>query len=178
MKAGVLPDTVERLLFTAGSSAGFFIFIVLLVRLMGKRTTSQMNNFDWIIMITVGSIVASGILLPNVSLAGAAVAILVLAACQWLTTHLALRSQSFRRVVRAEPRLLVRNGMYLREAMRQERVALPEVEAKLREAGLVDVSEAGWVVLETNGAMSIIPRHQQGAARSGTVQEFGSERSR
>lgn len=41
----------------------FYILIVLAVRLFGKRSTAQLNNFDWIINITVGSLVASGILL-------------------------------------------------------------------------------------------------------------------
>ncbi|MBZ6378402.1 DUF421 domain-containing protein [Pacificimonas flava] len=151
-----------RLFEIAAGAAIFYLYIVLIVRLMGKRTTSQMNSFDWIINITVGSIAASGILLKNVSFFGALLAIAVLALCQWLTTKLAMNSALFRRVLKAEPRLLVHKGRFLRDAMARERVSEDEIMAKLREQGMSRVGDANWVVLETYGAMSVIPREQIG----------------
>ena len=48
----------ERNLSIIASSLYFYVLVVALVRLMGKRTTAQMNNFDWIINVAVGSLVA------------------------------------------------------------------------------------------------------------------------
>ena len=49
-------ESWDRLQNVAIAAVFFYAFIVLLVRVLGKRTTSQMNNFDWIITIAVGSL--------------------------------------------------------------------------------------------------------------------------
>ncbi len=86
----------ERNLSIIASSLYFYVLVVALVRLMGKRTTAQMNNFDWIINVAVGSLVASGILFKNVPVMGATAAILTIAICQWLLTWLSNSHQSRR----------------------------------------------------------------------------------
>ena len=95
-----------HVLSIAISAAFFFVFIVVLVRVIGKRSTSQLNNFDWIINITVGSLAASGILLRDVHLLDAALAIAVLAGLQMLTTWSVLRSDLASKIVKAQPVLL------------------------------------------------------------------------
>ena len=45
----------------------FYILVIVMVRVVGKRTISEFNNFDWIINFAVGSLAASGILLRNVA---------------------------------------------------------------------------------------------------------------
>lgn len=66
----------------------FYILIIVMVRVVGKRTTNEFNNFDWIINVTVGSLATSGTLLREVVSIGAIAAIVVLPACQFVTTSL------------------------------------------------------------------------------------------
>jgi len=139
-------------------SAFFFVLIVALVRLLGKRTTSQMNNFDWIISITVGSLAASGILLKDVVMADAFTAIIILAALQYATTKLVLRSDAVASLVKAQPTLLTHRGSFLKDAMETERVSENEIMAVLRSHGMRNVEDANWVILETNGEMTVIPK--------------------
>lgn len=75
-----------RLAEVSANAFLFYVLIVVMVRVVGKRTTSELNNFDWIINVAVGSLAASGILLRNVATLDAVAAIVVLAACQFLTT--------------------------------------------------------------------------------------------
>ncbi|MSU91651.1 DUF421 domain-containing protein [Rhodobacteraceae bacterium 2CG4] len=133
-----------RLQSIAVGSVFFFVFIVALMRLSGKRTTGQMNNFDWIITVAIGSLASSGILLKNVSIADAALAMVLLAALQSATTWLALRSPRFAGLVKPHPRILAEDGRYLREALRAERVTEAEVRAKLRAHGMTRLSEANF----------------------------------
>lgn len=136
----------------------FYFLIVVLVRILGKRTTSQMNNFDWIINIAVGSLAASGILLSNVAILDATAAILVLATLQWGTTWLVVRSKLVTKLVKAEPTLLTHKGEYLEDAMRRTRVTEEEICSALRNQGITDPAGANWVVLETDGTLSVIPK--------------------
>ncbi|MBX7493316.1 DUF421 domain-containing protein [Qipengyuania sp. 1NDW9] len=145
---------------TAVSAVLFYIFIVFLVRLTGKRSTSQLNNFDWIINITVGSLAASGILLDSVPALRALVAISVIMALQYLLTRAVLKFDWLAQLIKASPTMLTHKGEYLDEAMRETRISEEEICSALREHGLTDPADANWVVLETDGRMTVIPRKE------------------
>ena len=151
----------ERNLSIIASSLYFYVLVVALVRLMGKRTTAQMNNFDWIINVAVGSLVASGILFKNVPVMGATAAILTIAICQWLLPWLSIRTKAVEQVVKAAPALLVHEGAYLRGAMRSERISQSELDAAIRQKGYGSLSEIYCAILESDGKISIISAEQQ-----------------
>lgn len=151
----------DRLLHILASCVVFFLYVVALTRISGKRTTANMNNFDWIITVGIGSLIASGILLRNVSMLDAMLAVAVLAGMQWLTTWAAMKSHRVARLVKPQPRLLVRDGKRLKASLQKERIAREELDAALRTSGLLTEANAAWVVIETNGQLSIIPRRDQ-----------------
>jgi len=151
-------ESWDRLANVAIGAVFFYFYIVILTRILGKRTTSQMNNFDWIITIAVGSLAASGTLLRNIAIIEAAAAILILAAAQWLTTKLAFHSERFERVIKDEPTLLTDRGELLHDAMKRTRVSEEEIMSALRANGLASLKDAAWVVLENNGEFSVIPK--------------------
>ena len=136
-----------------------YIFVVAFVRLMGKRATAQMNNFDWLIVVATGSLLASGILLRDISLIGAIAAMVVLGLCQYLVTKFfSANDGKLENILRASPRLLTHRGEWLEDAMRDERVSRAEVYSRLREEGFYDIDEANWVILEMDGRLSILPK--------------------
>ena len=151
-------NSAKHVLSSGVSAAVLFVVIVILIRMLGKRATGQMSNFDWIMSVTVGSLAASGILLKEVSLADVILAIAVIGVLQWSTAWLASRSEWFEKLVRAKPRLLVHKGRLLEEDMRRERISRHEIFAYLRGQGLVGPDRANWVILETDGTMTVIPR--------------------
>ncbi len=158
-----------RLFDIAATAMFFFVMIVVLVRVVGKRTTSQLNNFDWIINIAVGSLAASGILLKDVHILDAALAIIVLAILQWLTTWSVLHSEAVSKVIKAQPTLLTHKGDFLRDAMRSTRISEEEICSALRSHGMHDVSDANWVILETNGELAVIPSDDVQLSNVGTM---------
>ncbi len=132
-----------------------YVTLIALVRLSGKRTTSQMNGFDWVVTVASGSLLASGILPGGASAIEAAVALVVLVALQWLVTLAVSRSPMAESAVKATPRLLLRRGEYLREAMLAERVSEAEVRAEVRAAGHTRIEDVEWVILETDASLSV-----------------------
>ena len=146
-------DRIQSILV---SGLAVYIGIIILVRISGKRTTSQMNNFDWIITVALGGLVSSGILLKDVSVADAMIAAGWLIFLQWIMTTVILRSELICRLVKAKPTLLVDNGEMISENMKKERISEAEILAALRENGLHELSQAKWVVLETDASFSVI----------------------
>ena len=150
----------DNLAEIALSSILFFALIVALTLVSGKRTTGQMNNFDWITTVAVGSLASSGILLETVTIADAVLAILVILGCQYLLTWLAVRSKTVTKIIKDEPTLLVHQGDYLKDAMLRTRVTESEVKAALREKGLTALDQVNWVILETEGTLSVIAKEE------------------
>ena len=69
-----------------------------------------------------------------------------------------MRSEDVADIVIAEPTLLTHKGEYLRDAMARTRLSEEEIKTALRAAGITANLDANWVVLETNGTISVIPR--------------------
>lgn len=136
-----------------------YIAIVVVIRVSGARTTAQLNSFDWIVNVIVGSLAASGILLEDVSVIAAMTAIIVLVGLQFVIARLSQRFTMFERLVKDEPVLLTHKGQLLKEAMRQSRISRDEILTALRDSGLTRIEDANWVILETNGELNVIPRN-------------------
>lgn len=151
-------DRIQSILL---SGLAVYIGVIVLVRVSGKRTTSQMNNFDWIITVALGGLISSGILLENVSVVDAMVAASWLVFLQWVMTSLVIRSDKVRRMIKAQPTLLVTEGAFIEKNMTAERVSKDEVLAALRENGLHEVKQAKWVILETDASFSVVPDNDE-----------------
>lgn len=139
-----------------GSAA--YVLLILLLRASGKRTLSKMNAFDLVVTVALGSTLATVLLDKSVPLADGITALALLIYLQWAITWSSVRSGMVQTVVKAEPTLLVKNGRYLRQAMREQRVTEEEIMAAIRQSGKPGISAIDMVVLETDGSLSVVPR--------------------
>ena len=130
--------------------------IIVVLRLSGKRSLSKLNAFDFVVTIALGSILASVILLKDVSLSEGIAAFAGLATLQFVVTWLSNRSERFAKALRSEPKLLLSDGKFHDEALMNERVTRDEVEAAIRKDGHGKVEEVTAVVLESDGTLSVI----------------------
>ncbi len=135
-----------------------YVCLVLMLRISGKRTLAKMNSFDLIVTVALGSSLATVLLSKRVPLVEGVVAFALLILLQFIVTWLSVRSDVVRRAVRAEPRLLLYRGDFLRDAMRSERVTESEVCQAIRSQGILALGEAEGVVIETDGTFSVIGR--------------------
>ena len=144
---------IGRVLAIAGTS---YAAIVIVLRASGKRSLSKLNAFDFVVTIALGSILASVILLKNVSLSEGVAAILGLAILQLLVTWLSNQSYLFATALRSRPRLLLSDGEFHEQALAKERVTRDEVDAAIRKHGHGRVEDVTAVVLESDGTLSVI----------------------
>ncbi|WP_283641599.1 DUF421 domain-containing protein [Mesonia mobilis] len=152
----LLIGDYESLISIVVTAPIIYVSIIFYIRIFGKRTTSQMNSFDWIVTVAMGSLVASTVILKDVSVIAGALAIFILMSLQFVLTKLMVRSKKVRELVRATPELLFFDGEFIMKNMRQERITKPEVYAAIRESGLPNINEVYAVVLETDAKFSVI----------------------
>jgi uncharacterized membrane protein YcaP (DUF421 family) len=144
-----------------------YAILVLLLRATGKRTLSKMNAFDLVVTVALGSTLATVLLSKDVALAEGVVAFALLVLLQYAITWLSVRSDRVRTLVKAEPCLLLRDGRFLPEAMRRERVTEDEVQAAARAQGIASLQVVAAVVLETDGSFSVIRRDSTSPSENG-----------
>jgi len=153
----IFECTLDDLLRVLGSAVIVYFLIIVYIRILGKRSTSELNNFDWIVTVSVGSIVASTVILKDISVTEGGLGIFILMMLQFIVTKIMHNSQTFREVVKSTPQLLLFEGAFIDENMKKERILKPEVYAAIRQSGLKSIKQIYAVVLETNSKISVIP---------------------
>lgn len=148
-------QTFSRTLILAVAS---YLLIIFMIRLTGKRATSQLNNFDWIVTVAMGSLFASTIILEDISLTDGLLAILLLLSLQFILTKTLVHVPFMQRIFKAKPRLLLFEGKLLHDNMKRERILESEINSAIRENGKRCYADIYAVILETDAKMSVIPK--------------------
>lgn len=133
--------------------------LVVMLRISGSRTLAQMNAFDFVVTVALGSILASLIISKDVPLAQGLTAFGLLILLQFVVTSASIRYGWVKRIVSSEPRLLMRNGQFLESQMNASRMTEGDVLGAIRQHGVDDLSRVAAAVLETNGSVSVVVKH-------------------
>lgn len=137
------------------ATAVVYFGVVAISRLNGLRTFSKMSSFDLASTVAVGSIMAATIINDKIPLAEGMLAIVLLIAAQRLVAS--LRDHGWIAwTVDNRPLLLMWNGQFRHQAMRQARITEGDLCAKLREANALRLDQIRAVVLETTGDISVL----------------------
>ncbi len=146
---------LNELAATAGRAIIIYIFILVVVRLMGKRTVGNFSAFDLIVAFIISEVVDEPIY-GDVSLLQAFVAIGVVALLHLTNEVLSFQFPAFERLTGGQPRVLIRNGELMRKEMQAEHVSESDLLALLRENGVDDIRDVERGTLELNGMLSVI----------------------
>ena len=139
-----------------------YTVLVVILRVSGKRTLGQLNAFDFIVTVSLGSTLATILLSPDVSWTEGATALALLVGLQLLVAWISAHWPQARGAFTAEPALLLADGQIRRDALRANRLTESELRQAVRMQGTGDLSQVKAVVLETNGSFSVITTSQYG----------------
>ena len=151
-------DTVVRI-------AIIYVFVLLGLRIIGKRELSQLAPRELVMLLLIPELFSQAALGEDFSMVNAVVAcatLLVLVFWTSVATHL---HRPTSRLVDAAPAVLVRRGELIPSALDLERVTAEELFSEMRHAGLSRLSQVEWAILEGDGRISIVPSGDQGALR-------------
>jgi uncharacterized membrane protein YcaP (DUF421 family) len=137
-------------------TAVIYVLVLIGIRLTGKREVGQMTPFDLTLLLLLSNSVQNAMTGPDTSLLGGAVAASVLLAMNFIVARISGRDRPIRRLVQGSPTLLVHNGQVLQDHMAKEHVSEDELIRALREHGCIAVQDAALVVLEVDGAISVL----------------------
>ncbi len=139
-------------------AAVMFVVLYVLLRIMGKRELGQLTPFELVVMIVLGDLIQQGVTHNDFSLTGAILAITTFAflaiAMSWVT-YLFPKAE---KLLDGEPRVVIRDGKLLKENLRRDRITQGEVESEMRLAGIGDMEQVAWAILEPQGKISFIEK--------------------
>lgn len=156
-------DTWSQLLKILLTGTLSYVAIVVILRISGKRTLAQMNAFDFIVTVALGSTLATAMLSKDTPLAEGLTGLGLLVLLQYLVSWVYVRFPAFNKLVKSEPRLLFYQGQFKENALQEERLEKEELWQAARKQGILSLDQVEAIVLETNGQFSIIKTADQKA---------------
>ncbi len=138
-----------------------YFFLIIGLRLLGKRELGQMNIYDLILIIVLGNAVQNAMMNGDNSLVGGLVAATVLLVVNRLFGYVMHRSSRIEKSMVGQPVLLLNQGKPVESRMRREGISYEQLMQALREHGLVRPEDAKIAVLEIDGSISVVPKEAE-----------------
>src|SRR4029078_2527331 len=139
-------------------AAFLYAFVVILMRVMGRRELSSLSPLDLVLLIVLGDAIQQGMTQDDYSITGAVIAVSTIAVVQVGISYLSFRSRRARRVVEGEARIIIEDGKLIERNLRRERLTEDEIAEKMRTQQIASVEDVEWGILESSGNMSFIPK--------------------
>lgn len=136
------------------------VLLFFLAKIMGKKQVSQLNLFDYIIGITMGSIVADISLDIEKNLIAGIVAIVIYALSDVLVSYITMHNISIRRFIIGVPTILIENNKIITEGLRKSKIDVNDLLAEARTNGYFNLEEIDYAIMETNGRISFQVKDQ------------------
>jgi uncharacterized membrane protein YcaP (DUF421 family) len=133
-----------------------FVFIIILLRLIGRRELSSLEPFDVILLVVIGDLVQQGVTQSDLSFTGSVLAVGTFAGLAVFFSWAVFRVKPLRRVLEAPALIVVQDGKPVERNLRHERMTLEELVAEARQQQIESLDEVKWAVLEGNGRVSFI----------------------
>jgi uncharacterized membrane protein YcaP (DUF421 family) len=135
-----------------------FWFLLLLMRITGRRELSSLEPFDLILLIVLGDAVQQGLTQDDYSVTGALIVIIVFGLLQVLVSYMNFRFPRLRPALEGYPIVLIEDGKLIERNLRRERLTREELAKEARGQQIESLGDVKWAVLETSGSISFIPK--------------------
>jgi uncharacterized membrane protein YcaP (DUF421 family) len=145
---------LNELALTAGRSVLIYVFVLIVIRLSGKRAVGNFTAFDLIVALIIGEVVDEPIY-GDVPIVQGLLVIAAIAAMHYLNSFLSFHFPAFDDLTAGKARLMIENGKMLKGAMAAEHVNEKELKSLLRENQIDDVQDVARGMLEVNGMLSV-----------------------
>jgi uncharacterized membrane protein YcaP (DUF421 family) len=149
--------TAASLAIVAASTAGIYLFLIVILRIFGRRQLGQLTVIDLIVVLVLGSAVETAMIHGDVSLPAGLTSAATLLVVNRLLRWVFLRSTRLRHLVGGGPVLLVANGSVIPSHLRRAGLTPADVAEAVRGRGYEDLSEVKFAVLETDGEVTVVP---------------------
>jgi uncharacterized membrane protein YcaP (DUF421 family) len=145
------PEKVVRSLLV-------FVFLVVALRMAGKRELAQLDVMDLAVLLLVSNALQNAMIGNDNSLLGGMIGASTLFFVNYWFVRLTYRNAAARRILEGSSRILLEDGRVNREALRKEAISESELGSIARERGFERFEDVTLIVLETDGHLAVMGR--------------------
>jgi len=135
-----------------------YLFLLVGLRLAGKRELSQLNSFDLVVLLLLSNTVQNAIIGNDNSLFGGIFGAAVLLVANGLLIRTLVRFKKLD-AIEGKPEVLIKKGRLIRPNMDRELITVSELESAARRQGIESLAHVDECRLETGGALSFVQKH-------------------
>ena len=139
-----------------------YVFLLVFLRLTGKRQTGQYAPFDLVLLLILSNAVQNSMNAGDNSLVGGLISAATLIGCHVVLAQLTFRYAWMARLIDGTPQVLVQQGQVNTDLMRKELLSTDDLEAALRASGCLHLHEVERATIETNGQITVVLRRRGG----------------
>ena len=151
-----MPAFVTKLGPVVAHTLSIYLFLILMLRFVNRRSLGQLTVVDLVIIILLGSAVETAMVAGDTSLQAGLVCAGTLLCANRLLAQLLLRSRRLRHLVVYGPTLLVENGRFIEDHLRRAGLTQADVLEALREREQAGIETVRFAVLETDGTINVV----------------------
>jgi uncharacterized membrane protein YcaP (DUF421 family) len=131
-----------------------YAFLIVGLRLAGKRELAQLNPFDLVVLLTLSNTVQNAIIGDDNSVTGGIVGASTLLLVNYVLVRFLSRHETLERLIEGEPDVLIENGVITPECLQREAISVLELEAAAHKQGFASLDEIEKAVLDPNGSIA------------------------
>ena len=125
---------------------------------MGKKQVAQLNLFDYIIGITIGSIAADISLDIEKNFIGGLISLFIYGISAVIISYGALKSLKLRRFFSGTPTILIEDGLIIKDNLYKTKCNVNNLMEEARNSGYFNLDEIAYAIMESNGRISFLPK--------------------
>ena len=139
----------------------FYLFLVFVVRIVGRRPGKQITPFEFVLVFFMGGLALTAMVGDEASLTNAFIQIVVLAICHYGITMLRFRSRRFARLTDGTPLILMQNQTWRTETLSKMGIQDDDVMSAARAQGIPTLDKIEFAILERNGELSTLKQEEE-----------------
>ena len=131
-----------------------YAFLIVGLRLAGKRELAQLNPFDLVVLLTLSNTVQNAIIGEDNSVTGGVIGASTLLLVNYILVRFVSRHEKIERFIEGEPDVLIDKGQLRTDCLQKEAISVVELEAAAHKQGFASLEEIDRAVLDPNGSIA------------------------
>jgi len=135
-----------------------YVFLIVGLRIAGKREMAQLNPFDLVVLLTISNTVQNAIIGEDNSVTGGVIGAMTLLIVNYLVVRFLYNHEKLDRLIEGEPEVLIDCGVVQTAALKKELITRGELEAAAHKQGFASIEEIDRAILDPGGTVSFFAR--------------------
>ena len=137
------------------------IILFFITKMMGKKQISELNFFDYVVCITIGSIAADISLDIEKNMIAGIAALFIYGFISYIISFVSIKSILARRFFIGVPTVLVEKGKIIESGLKKSKIDVNDLLMEARENGYFNLDEIDYALMEVNGNISFLPKEKE-----------------